>query len=68
MSLTGKLKDQLPTQYRPVLKGFETLAEGNLRVLIPKTTQYRPVLKGFETQGLASISVVGHWLRSTAPF
>ena len=39
----------LSTQYRPVLKGFETRHVGHPREGGPIPTQYRPVLKGFET-------------------
>ena len=37
------------TQYRPVLKGFETIFEPLMTRSFAIPTQYRPVLKGFET-------------------
>ena len=43
------MAQRLPTQYRPVLKGFETLS-GGLGLYLGNATQYRPVLKGFETR------------------
>ena len=38
------------TQYRPVLKGFETKPRHEGEGKGEQTTQYRPVLKGFETK------------------
>ena len=45
----GALAVATATQYRPVLKGFETMDMGFLLTKLWTTTQYRPVLKGFET-------------------
>ena len=49
--MTGSLTvvELRTTQYRPVLKGFETLSRRIDNAAKEKATQYRPVLKGFET-------------------
>ncbi len=46
----GMIAMVIATQYRPVLKGFETLLQLS-SVYRGWATQYRPVLKGFETRG-----------------
>ena len=56
------------TQYRPVLKGFETQAQVIQRIALARATQYRPVLKGFETSLFVGRHLIVKMLRSTAPF
>ena len=56
------------TQYRPVLKGFETIELRPHDITERLPTQYRPVLKGFETLPAHRGLVQRRKLRSTAPF